>query len=97
MRFEFRAEALADLVWFRTYYTSTFPAGAQNARLNYKRAMAALQGHPLIGHLVSPDAPIREFVIPRIPFSFIYFVQGDRIIITRVLDNRAERPEELRL
>lgn len=97
MKFEFRKEAIADLEWFKRYYLSAFPAGAQNARLSYKRAKAALEAHPLIGHLVKPDAPIREFVIPRVPFSFIYFVEGDRIVVTRVLDNRADRPEDLRL
>ena len=41
--------------------------------------------------LVEGMAGIREFPIPRTPFSFIYRVVDDRIEVLRVRDQRGDR------
>jgi plasmid stabilization system protein ParE len=88
----FRSGAVADLKWFRSDYTSAFPEGAKKAQQHYLQTCRTLVEHPLVGHPVRPDIPVRELSIPRTPFSFVYAVAGQEIMILRVLDARAERP-----
>jgi plasmid stabilization system protein ParE len=92
MQFEYREEAIRDLEWFRTYYTAVFPSGAKSARRHHQSIRTTLLLHPQIGHLIKEGAPIRELAIPRTPFSFIYCVSGEKIIVLRLLDSRSERP-----
>jgi len=92
MKLVFRSSAVADLKWFRSYYSSVFPEGAKHARQQYLQTCRTLVAHPLVGHPVSRDTPVREFAIPRTPFSFVYYVTEREILIIRVLDARAERP-----
>ena len=83
---------MTDLKWFRRYYTSVFLDGEKQAKHHYLQSCRTLLEHPLIGHSVAPDTPVRELSIPRTPFSFVYYTKVDEIIIIRVLDARAERP-----
>lgn len=95
MKLVFRASTVADLKWFRSTYTSVFPEGAKQARQHYLQTCRTLVEHPLVGHSVGRDTPVRELSIPRTPFSFVYYVAGREIVIIRVLDARAERPGSL--
>lgn len=79
--------------WFRTYYASVFPEGAIRAKTHFASTYKALLGHPFIGHPVDGVAHIREFHIPQTPFSLIYVVTETEILVLRLLDNRAERPQ----
>ena len=83
------------MAWFRAYYRSVFPAGSHTAKEHYKAACRALLQHPLIGHKLDFVPEVREFIVSRTPFSFIYVVEGDEILVLRLLDNRAERPETI--
>lgn len=94
MKFEYRKEAIRDLEWFKTYYSAVFPSGAKNARRHHQSIRTTLLLHPQIGHPVKAGAIIRELVIPRTPFSMVYYVSGEKIIVLRVLDSRTERPVE---
>lgn len=97
MRIIFHPAAASDLRWFRRYYVTVFPQGAQTAKAQYQSARLALLAHPFIGHSVEGVAPMRELHISGTPFSFVYFVNEEEIIITRLLDSRAPRPETPRL
>ena len=92
MKIIFRSSAAADIKWFRQYYSIVFPAGDENAKKHYRNMCSALLTHPFIGHAIDPNLPARELPIPRTPFSFIYYIKDEEIIVLRVLDNRAERP-----
>lgn len=92
MRLVFRSSTVADLKWLRRYYATVFPEGEKQARQHYKKTCLTLAEHPFVGHSFGPDAPVRELQIPRTPFSFVYYVEGNEIMIVRVLDGRAERP-----
>ena len=93
MKIVFRKSCDADLKWFRTYYASVFPEGAIRAKTHFASTYKALSGHPFIGHPVEGVPHIREFHIPQTPFSLIYVVTENEILVLRLLDNRAERPQ----
>jgi plasmid stabilization system protein ParE len=92
MKIIFRATAIADLKWFRRYYTTVFPEGAKHAKIHYNQSLAALLAHSFVGHPLGDDTPLRELVIPRTNFSFVYHIVNEEIIVVRILDARAERP-----
>ncbi len=91
MNLVFLPSTRTDLLWMRTYYARVFPGGAKRAAEQYIRASRVVQGNPLVGHLVEGMAGVREFPIPRPPFSFIYRVVDDRIEVLRVWDQRGDR------
>ena len=97
MKLVFRFGTVADLKWFRRYYTSVFPDGENHARHHYLQSCRTLLEYPFVGHSVAPDTPVRELSIPHTPFSFVYYIVGEEIIIIRVLDVRAERSDGLTL
>ena len=85
----------SDLAWYRTYYSSIFPAGARRAAVQYMLAIANLADNPHIGQLVA-EGGVRKYSIPRIPFSIFYRVTEQHIEIIRIWDQRAD-PEKLGL
>jgi plasmid stabilization system protein ParE len=91
----FRATANADIKWFRRYYVSVFPDGAKQAKIHYNQTCSTLLAHPFVGHPLEAETPLRELVIPRTNFSFVYYIVDDEIIVIRILDARAERPAKL--
>ncbi len=95
MKIIFRDTTKADIRWFRRYYVSIFPEGAKQAKLHYNQCYAALMAYPLVGYQIGNDTPLRELVIPKTNFSFVYYVVGEEIIVVRILDARAERPTKL--
>lgn len=92
MRLVYLPSTEQDFAWLRFYYARVFPEGDKRAREMFRAATRALAENPRIGRLVAePD--IREFVIPRTPFSIVYRARPDRIEILRIWDNRADRDE----
>lgn len=75
----------------RTYYAHAFPDGAKRAAKQYGKACSIIRKNPFVGHPVEEIEDVREFSIPRTPFSFIYRVVGDRIEVLRVWDQRNDR------
>lgn len=75
----------------RTYYAHIFPDGAKRAAEQYRRACGVMIDNPLVGRPVEEMESVREFSIPRTPFSFIYRIVDDRIEILRVWDQRGDR------
>ena len=78
-----------DLAWYRAYYGSVFPEGAQQAAARYIRAIDNLQGNPYIGHPIGQDG-LRKLTIPKTPFAVFYRVTRDHIEIVRIWDQRAD-------
>ena len=91
MKLVFLSSARADLEWMRTYYTRIFPEGALRAAAQYARTRDLLRQNPLIGHTVEDAEGVREYSIPRMPFSFVYRVANDRVEVLRVWDQRGDR------
>ena len=92
MKLVFLPSTRTDLLWMRACYARVFPGGAKRAAERYIRASRLVLNNPLVGHLlVEGMAGIREFPIPRTPFSFIYRVVDDRIEVLRVRDQRGDR------
>ena len=75
----------------RTYYAHIFPDGAKRAADQYRRTCGVIRDNPLAGRPVEEMEDVREFSIPRTPFSFIYRVVDDRIEVLRVWDQRGDR------
>ena len=78
----------------RTCYGHIFPDGAKRAADQYGRTCGVLHDNPLVGRPVEEVEEmegVREFSIPRTPFSFIYRVVDDRIDVLRVWDQRGGR------
>ena len=91
MKLVFLPSTRADLQWMRRYHAEVFPDGAKRAAGQYARASGVLRDNPLAGRPVEDMTGIREFPIPRTPFSFIYRVADDRIEVLRIWDQRGDR------
>jgi len=89
MKIAYLPSTLEDLEWMRNYYTSVFPEGATRAREHLQATEILLCSHPDIGHETSVSG-VLEFTIQKTPFSIIYRINGDRIEILRVWDNRGD-------
>ena len=75
----------------RTCYAHIFQHGAKRAAAQYRRTCGILRENPLAGRPVEEMEGVREFSMPRTPFSFIYRVVDDRIEVLRVWDQRGDR------
>ena len=74
----------------RAYYTSIFPESYKRVREHFRAAERLLIDNPRVGRATEfPD--VRELIIPRTPFTFIYRVEIERIVVLRVWDARADR------
>lgn len=91
MKLVFLPSTRSDLLWMRVYYSRIFPEGARRAADQYRRVSSILRDNPLVGRPVEELEGVREFSIPRTPFSFIYRVVDDRIEVLRVWDQRGDR------
>jgi plasmid stabilization system protein ParE len=89
MKIAYLALAKSDLRWFKIYYMRVFPDGKKTAEAHFMQAQIALKANPFIGHPSERLSGVREFHIPKTPFTFIYWLSDDVIEILRVLDNRA--------
>ena len=87
----FKARALDDLEWFEKYYTEIFPDGAKRAERQFFKTKQILKDFPDIGRSFRTKNQ-REYVIPGIPFSFVYRRKLNTIEVIRVLDLRSNRP-----
>ncbi len=78
-----------DLLWFRRYYEEVFTAGSERAKKQFVAVERLLKENPFIGK-EAHRPNVREFSIPKIPFSFIYRVQSQCIEVLRVWDERRD-------
>ena len=67
-----------------------FPGGRTARQAAVSKDERAFASHPHIGHPIA-ELDIREYSIPRTPFSLIYRINGDTIEILRFWDERADR------
>ena len=91
MNIRFSEKAKTDLGWFRRYYGQVFPEGGKAARIHFTKALQLIQKHLHAGHSL-PEAGLRELSISKTPFSIVYGVFNNELIIVRILDQRAQRP-----
>lgn len=92
MRLVFLESALEDLEWMRYYYEKVFFQGRINAQKQFKQVQSLILDNPNIGHTTHKKG-VREFSIPRTPFSYIYRIKPNQIEILRVWDERRDREE----
>ena len=91
MKLVFLPSTRSDLLRMRTYYAHIFQDGAKRAADQYRRTCGIIRENPFVGRPVEEMEDVREFSIPRTPFSFIYRVVDDRIEVLRVWDQRGDR------
>ena len=91
MKLVFLPSTRSDLLWMRTCYAHVFPGGAKHAADPYRRICGIIRENPLVGRPVEEIEGVREFSIPRTPFSFVYRIVEDRIEVLRVWDQRGDR------
>jgi len=92
MQIVFLPSSLDDLAWFKKYYVTVFPDGADKANSQFLAIQQLLIEDPYIGVQNERFDEIRELKIPRIPFTAIYRVKNDRMEILRILDERSKNP-----
>ena len=80
----------SDIAWLRDYCSRIFPEGHTRARQHFKATEKLLSENPLFGRVVEAEG-VRELVIPKTPFSFLYRIRQERIEVLRVWDGRADR------
>ncbi len=92
MKVIYLKSALEDLKWFFYYYDKVFSQGRKKAHKQFYAVESIIEENPYIGH-VTKENNVREFCIPRIPFSVIYQIIDNRIEILHVWDERRDREE----
>jgi len=90
MKLVYLESARDDLLWLRHYYESVFPEGRAKAKKQFRSIESLLLSNPFIGHETHRE-DVREFSIPKTPFSYIYRIQHQQIEILRIWDERRER------
>jgi plasmid stabilization system protein ParE len=88
MKIVFLESAAQDVQWFRYYYQSVFPEGSAKARDRLRAIQMTLAANPYIGQPSDTAKAVREFSIPRPPFTLIYRVTPTRIEVLRLWDTR---------
>jgi plasmid stabilization system protein ParE len=88
MKIVFLETAAQDIAWFRFYYRSVFPEGAQRAGQHFKAVQATLAANPYAGHPSETGRPVRELSLPKTPFVLIYRVTPLQIEVLRLWDSR---------
>ncbi len=91
MEIVYLPSAVAGLDWFRRYYARVFPEGEKRAIAQYEKMKQVLLAAPFAGRATG-EGDVREYVMPRTPFSVIYRVRGEQIQILLIVDHRADRP-----
>lgn len=92
MRIVFLESAAQDIQWLRYYYRSVFPAGSAKARDRIRAIQATLAANPYAGHPSDARDTVREFSIPRTPFTVVYRVTPTQIEVLRLWDARQGTP-----
>ena len=90
MKIVYLKSARDDFLWMKQYYDVVFPEGEKTAQNQFHAIENLLLTNPFIGHGTHLKN-VREFGIPKTPFSIIYRVQPDRIEVLRVWDQRQDR------
>ena len=93
MNVVFKARAIDDLEWFERYYAEIFPDGSKRAERQFFKTKQILKDFPDIGRPVKTKSQ-QEYVVPGIPFCFVYRRKSNTIEVVRVLDLRSNRPQK---
>jgi len=88
MHIVYLKSAVQDVVWFRYYYHSTFPAGSNKARASIKALQKLLAENPYIGHKSETHKAALELPVIKTPFTLIYRVTETQIEVLRLWDTR---------
>ncbi|WP_417264576.1 type II toxin-antitoxin system RelE/ParE family toxin [Celeribacter sp.] len=96
MQIRFLEEARQDLRWFKQYYMRVFPAGRSKADRQYQALLVLLKTQPKIGHGVEDVPGVFEYVVPGIPFTVLYRLNGEVVEILRLYDQRNRFSNERR-
>ncbi|PZO82404.1 MAG: hypothetical protein DI629_00385 [Mesorhizobium amorphae] len=90
MRIVFLTSARVDLQWFRRYYESVFPQGAEQAKVHYHRTLTLLREHPFAGRPTMVPGE-RQLTVPKTPFFVVYRVADEQIEVLHIEDGRSNR------
>ena len=90
-RLEWSRRSAQDLLAIEEYIAQDNQSAADAVIAHIQQRAILLKVDPLLGkqRMASPH---RELVLSRYPFSIIYSVRGDRILISRILHQRRQFP-----
>lgn len=88
MQIELSAKVRDDFLWFTRYYAEILPEGRNGAVQRYRHALILLSENPRIGSPEPNRTATRRWIIARTPFTLIYRVDTNRIVILRIHDQR---------
>ena len=83
MRAVFAPRALRDLESIAEYLNKHSPSGARNVLAAIKSSTDALTFFPEIGRVID-DAEHRRLPVPRYPYSVVYRISGDELLILSI-------------
>ena len=75
--------ALARLQEIRAFIALDKPEAAERAATRIVSVVEALRIHPYLGR-VGPEPGIRELIIGGTPYSILYRIRGNRLIISTI-------------
>jgi toxin ParE1/3/4 len=90
MKAVFAPRALRDLANIAEYLNKRSPPGAKSVLAAIKTSIDALTFFPEIGRVID-DAGHRRLPVPRYPYSIVYRISGDELLILHVR-HAARRP-----
>jgi len=88
MRLEFHPEAELELIEAALHYELEVPGLSERFESEIRRATDLLLEHPEMGRPVDPN--LRQFVLPRFPFTLIYSVTAEVLRIQVVAHERRQ-------
>ncbi len=92
MRLSWSRAALNDLVELRAYIANDRPRAAAGVARRILGAVNHLQEHPRMGRPGRVEGT-RELVVSKTPYLVPYRVQGDTVVLLRVLHGARKWPD----
>jgi len=89
MKLEFHPEAEWELIEAAAYYEAKIPGLGERFGVEVRQAIDLLLAQPGMGVLAGPE--LRQFVLSRFPYSLIYSVLPDALVIL-VVAHQSRRP-----
>ena len=95
MRLIYLPRAVRDLETIVTYIAQDDPKAAYSVRARIEQSLLILKNHPMIGR--ETEFPgLRKWSIPALTYAAYYRIEGNKIIIARVIHGARKWPDALK-
>ena len=93
MKLKFAPAFIRSLDWYEEYYRDIFPEGRRQAKLSLRDALDKLKADRIGERQFLSFKKIKELPLHRSPFSILYEIDGEDMIVHLLNDRRGKRGE----